>query len=81
MVEIKEFYTIKEFAKKLGVCPNTVRKNIKLGRILAWRSGNGPRPSYRIYSTEIQRICEIDTMKLIEEAAERIYEQKMGGRS
>ncbi len=77
MEEEKEFYTIKEFAKKIRVCTNTVRKNIKLGRILAWKSGTGPKAAYRIYGKEIQRMCEADTWKMIEEAAERIYEKKM----
>lgn len=77
MEDVKEFYTINEFAKKLRVCPNTIRKGIKRGRIQYTRTSDGPRAAYRIPAIELHRICEKDMMRMIEDAAERIYELKM----
>ena len=80
MEDVKEFYTIKEFAQKLRVCTNTIRKSIKLGHIQYTRTGPGEKASYRIPVTEAQRMCEKDMLKLIEQVAEKIVEQKMGAK-
>ena len=74
MNDEKEFYTIMEFADKLRIHPNTVRNAIKKGRIQAFRIGVGSRSDYRIAATEINRICEMDMMKLIE----KMIEDKIG---
>lgn len=51
-----DFLTIKEFAAKMKMHPNTVRNAIKEGKIFASRPGSGSRPAYRIADTEIERI-------------------------
>lgn len=69
----KEFYTVPEFASKVRVHANTVRKGIHAGRIQAFKTGIGKKSAYRIPNTEITRICELDMTRLIE----RIVEEKM----
>lgn len=76
MVE-QDFWTVNEFANKLRLHPNTIRRAIKEGRIQAFRSSNGEKSSYRIPSTEVKRLCELDMTKLIEEIVEfKINEKK-----
>jgi len=75
MKETKEFLTVMEFAEIVRIHPNTVRKGIANGRIQAFRTGIGSRSDFRIPSSEINRICEIDMMKLIE----KIVEEKTEG--
>lgn len=71
-----EFYTIQEFADKLRIHHNTVRKMISVGRIQAFRSGNKGKSTYRIPSTEVPRVCELDMSTLID----RIVEEKLAKR-
>lgn len=54
---IKDFYTIKEFAEKLGFCEKTIRICIKTGRLNAFKIGGKARSQYRIPHTEIERIA------------------------
>jgi len=67
------FYTVKEFAKLIRVHPNTVSSGIKKGRIQAFRVGVGMRSDYRIPSTEVSRMSEMDMTKIIE----RIVDEKL----
>ena len=62
------FFTVQEFAKKLHVHPNTVRRAIKNGKILAFTLGAGKKPPYRIPYTEIERLM----ISHFEEVAEAI---------
>lgn len=68
---IKDFYTIDEFAQKLDVHPNTVRRSIKNGKLCAFKFGTNKKASYRIPHSEIDRIMMFDlknlVIKLIEE--------------
>jgi excisionase family DNA binding protein len=63
--QIKDFYTISEFAKKLQVHPNTVRRFIKNCKISAFKFGSDKKASYRIPHTEIERIIMFDLKKNI----------------
>jgi excisionase family DNA binding protein len=56
----KSFYTIIEFASKVGAHPTTIRKAIKNGRISALRLGGGERAAYRIPYSEIERMLIVD---------------------
>jgi excisionase family DNA binding protein len=60
-----EFLSVKEFAKLIGVHPNTVRNSIKSGRISAFKVGNGDRSDYRIPRSEINRMACVDLKKII----------------
>ena len=65
-MENKDFYSIKEFAFKLGVHSNTIRRAIKNGRIQAFMVGVGIKSIYRIPYSEINRIALFDLRELIE---------------
>lgn len=51
-----EFLTLQEFAKKMKLHPDTIRKAIRCGYINAFRAGSGKRSPLRIPSTEIERL-------------------------
>lgn len=64
------FYSIKEFACKLKVHPNTIRRAIKSGKISSIKIGTGKRPVYRIPYSEIGRMAEFDLNEYIEKIIE-----------
>jgi excisionase family DNA binding protein len=68
-----EFLSIKEFAAKVNVHANTIRRAIKSGRIQAFRIGGGKKSSYRIPKSEIGRIALFD----MEEMIDRIVEKRL----
>ncbi len=59
------FYSVKEFALKLGFHYNTVIRAIKSGKLNAFRIGPGKKSSYRIPGSEIGRIALCDLEKLV----------------
>jgi excisionase family DNA binding protein len=61
-----EYFSIKEFANKLGVHPNTIRRAIKSGRICGFKVGSGKRSIYRISKDEITRVRHFDMEEMIE---------------
>jgi len=67
------FYTIIEFAVLLKVHPNTIRRQIKNGRIEALKICNGKKILYRIPYSEVNRIALFD----LKEYIERIIEDRM----
>lgn len=60
-----EFLTVEEFANKVKMCPHTIRRAIKKGKINAFRPGIGIKGPYRIPESEIDRI-------LVMSATERV---------
>jgi len=70
------FFSIKEFAQKLGVHANTIRRGIKNGRINAFRVGSGKKATYRISHSEINRIAVFDMEEMIERIIEKRDRQK-----
>lgn len=71
-----EFLSIKEFARKLGVHSNTIRRAIKSKRISALRIGTGNRAVYRIANTEVLRMAQFDLEAYIEEIVQKRLEEK-----
>lgn len=55
------FLTIEEFAGRLKMHPNSVRKAIRNGKIFACRPGGGKRSPYRISESELERL-HLETM-------------------
>jgi excisionase family DNA binding protein len=66
-----DFFSIKEFAAKLGVHSDTVRRSIKNGRIAAFKVGCGKRARYRIVKSEINRIALFNLEELINKIIEK----------
>lgn len=66
----KSFYSIKEFAEKLSVSTDTIRRSIKKGHILAFRIGSSSRSHLRIPHSEITRIATFDLKKVIKKMVE-----------
>ena len=65
MTKEKEFLTIKEFAKLVGVHHHTVRKSIKNGYICAFRLNPGYKSAYRIPRSELNKLALFDMEKVI----------------
>lgn len=53
-----EFLTIKEVAVIFSCHPNTIRRAIRLGHLVAIRIGNGKKSPYRISKKSLQAIHE-----------------------
>lgn len=69
----KDFYSVNDFAKKLGKHPSSIRRAIKCNRIQAIRIGQGSKASYSIPSSEIHRIGVVD----LEDLVNRLVEEKL----
>ncbi len=65
----KDFYTIPEFAKKLGIHAQTLRKAIKSGRINGFRIGDG-QSRFRIPASEVQRLALFDLKEVLKKLRE-----------
>jgi len=61
----QDFYSIKEFAAKLSVSHQTIRRAIRHGRISAFRVGYSDRSTFRIPHSEIARMGIVDLQKMI----------------
>jgi excisionase family DNA binding protein len=61
------FFTVKQFAEKLRVCETTVRRAIKSGHVLAFRTGSGTRSCFRIPCSEFQRMSIENLKKILKE--------------
>lgn len=55
-METIEFFTVKQVAEALKVCPNEIYRLIKLGKIRATNISTGKKPVLRIPLTELQRL-------------------------
>ncbi len=63
MDHTKAFYSIGEFASLMGVCWRTIYRAIKQGHINAFRISGGEKSAFRIPSSEIQRLAEMEKIK------------------
>lgn len=70
---MENIYSIKEFAKIIGVHPNTVRNSLKSGRILGFKVGKGKKSTIRIMESEILRMLSYD----MEDVVERIVRKRL----
>lgn len=67
MTQDKDFYSVKEFADKLGVSYWTILRAIKNGRINAIQPGS----SYRIPHSEFNRMGTVSLAKIVEAMVEK----------
>lgn len=72
----KDYYSIKEFADKLGVCYRTIHRGIKNGRISFLRAGSTQRSTYRIPHCEFSRLAEIDLKSMVDVMVEERLKEK-----
>lgn len=56
----QDFLSISDFAKWIGVHPNTVRNMIRNKRLSAFKIGYGKTGAYRIAKSEVNRMAEVD---------------------
>ncbi len=73
MIMETKYCTVEEFAEKLRVSPQTIRRMIKVGRINAIKLINGKRSPYRILESELIRLSMVgyeENMKIIRENIE-----------
>ena len=66
-----EFYTIFEFAKKLRVHHNTVRRAIKSGRIHAFRLNDNQNSPWRIPGSENNHLAFMDMQKIVNDLIDK----------
>ena len=66
-----DFLSIKEFAAKLGVHTDTIRRSIKRGRISAFKVGGIKKSIYRIPKSETNRLALCDMEEMIEKIIEK----------
>ncbi len=66
----KDFYSVKEFAEKLGVSSRTIRRAISNGRLSIFRAGATERSSIRIPHSEIYRIAIVEQRTIIKKMVE-----------
>ena len=74
-----DFYSVKQFASKIGVHPNTVRRAIYSGKLSAIKVGTGKKCFYRISKTEIQRIAFLDLREYIEKVIQEEKDKALYG--
>jgi len=67
----KDYYSVNEFANKLGVHPNTIRRAIKTNRISALKIGKAKNSILRIAVSELIRMAEFDLEEIIEREVEK----------
>ena len=73
---INEYFSISDFAKKLKVHPNTIRRAIKNKRIQALRIGKTKNSAYRIPESEILRMAHVDLEETIEKEVEKRIKER-----
>jgi hypothetical protein len=50
------FLTVEEFAKRIKMHPQSIRRSIKQGKIFASRPSMGKKSPYRILESELERL-------------------------
>jgi excisionase family DNA binding protein len=70
---MKEFYTVNEFAKIMNVHPSTIRRALKRKQLISMKFGSDARNTHRIPHSEFDRCM----MKDLKEHVRREIEQEM----
>lgn len=72
----EDFLSIKEFAAKIGMHPNSVRRSIKVGKLIAIRISDGKRAAYRIPITQLHVLAIYNMEKVINTLIEKNLSSK-----
>ena len=73
-----EYLSIKEFANRLKLHPNTIRRMIKKKRIDALQINKGKRITYRICFNEINRMAQFDLKEFMDREIEKAIKKNLG---
>ena len=66
-IMLNNHFTVEEVAEIFKYNPQTIRRLIRMGRIHAFRLGNGKKAPYRIVEEEIERLRVIGFQEQMEE--------------
>lgn len=76
ILHMENFMTVKEFASKVSLHPNTIRKYIKLNILQSIKFTNGPKARHFIPESEIFRLGEIKFSEIVDkEVVRKILEK------
>lgn len=67
----KDFYSVKEFAEKLGLSARTIRRAISNGRLSVIRIGSTERSAIRIPHSEIDRVAVVELRTILTKMIEK----------
>jgi len=73
----EDFLTVNQVAEIFSVCPRTIYAAIHQGKIQAFKPGFGKRSSWRICSTELDRMREFDSRKIIDKIIDREVKKRL----
>ena len=65
-MEYENHYTVSEFALIMHMHPQTIRRAIKVGRIIAFRVGISKKATYRIAEVRLIDLRQWDLMRLVD---------------
>lgn len=74
----EDFLSIKEFADKIHVHPNTVRRALKNGKLNGFKLSNGKRAVYRIPVSEMNRLALVNMEEMIEKIIQKRENNRNG---
>ncbi len=67
----EDFLTVYQVAEIFSVTPRTIYRAIQNGKIQAFKPGYGKRSPWRICRTELIRLPEFDSRKIIDAIVEK----------
>jgi excisionase family DNA binding protein len=73
----EDFLTVYQVADIFSVSIRTIYKAIHQGKIQAFKPGYGKRSCWRICRTEIDRMREFDSRKIIDKIIEKEVEKRL----
>lgn len=65
-VEMRNYLTVSEIAKIVGMHPNTIRNAIHKGKLSSIRFGTGKNSPYRIPKSELERLALVDLKEIFD---------------
>lgn len=75
-MENEKFFSVEEFSNLMKMSPQTIRRAINSGRILAFRINKGDKACFRIPEREINRIIVMGFKETIKIYKSHIEDEK-----